>query len=68
MATANRRDGLAIASREAMIALSLHGASDPRWRAQRLADVVAMLAECDVDLTGWELNDQQLEMLNCTQE
>lgn len=63
VATAVWHDRLPVASRDAMIALSLHGADDPRWRAQRLADVVAILAERDVDLTDWDLSDDHLDQL-----
>lgn len=63
LATAVPHCGLGVASREAMIALGLHGANDLRWQAQRLADLVAILADDDVDMRGWELNNDHLALL-----
>ena len=66
MATAITCDGIPVASREGMVVLSLHGADEPRWRSQRLADVMAILAEQHVDLSGWGITDaHQRDVTDC---
>lgn len=62
-ATATLRDGLSVASREAIIALNLIKADDPRAHHECLANVVSVLASGDVDLDGWCLDEGHLKLL-----
>lgn len=67
MTTAVVRDGLSCASLQAMIALRLHGARNPRCRLQYEQDVIDMISWCPKllpgDLSGWPLDRRQRRML-----
>lgn len=61
--TATLRDGLLVASREAIVALNLAKADNPRTHHECLANVVSVLANGDVDLDRWCLDEGHLKLL-----
>ena len=67
-ATAMLRDGLLVASREAIVALNLFKSDNPRSHHECLADVISVLCHGDVNLDGWPLDEGHLALLmHCRQ-
>jgi hypothetical protein len=62
--TATTQDGILVASREGLIALKLFGATQSARRYyQEAADVVSLLVDHEVDLTGWDLERAHFTVL-----